>query len=773
MRRSSFVYLTFASSLALPLISDVKADTNTSPFSGGNLATSGLSGSSSTGGSISINNSTSATSSSTSSSSINTSASLTPSATIAPTSVNITPASNIIITPSTLSPQSVSLSTINGGAAGEIREIGTLNNGTASWLYDVSDNGLVAIGTSYDGSANNAMRTFRWTAEGGAQSIGTLQGYTHVNAVAISGDGNTLVGEVHNKQNGSINPQYQAYRWTQSTGLVGLGYLTGYTDSYAADVNQNGQIIVGSGSGGNQSSDSQAFRWTEQTGMVGLGFLNNGKNSDAYSISGDGRVIVGNADDGSTGKSVAFRWTEAEGMKSLGQLGNSRDIAWAVSNDGSVIVGQSDFYNNNVFSRGSFRWTAATGMTNLGVLNGGNSSVATDVSGNGLVIVGTANDGADNNAYRAYRWTNETGMQTVEKWLSENGVQVDSGLKTDIAYATNTDGSVVVGQLANKHGFLARVNNSYGNGLIDTANYASSLQASAAIPVLGLRDADLTINGAHGNPMRGLLSDGRHNAWLGGDWGRSDYRQMDGQAAVGELGYGYGLAGATLKMAVGRSYSDQASVWGGGTTIDGTYLMPEVITPIASSPLHLSLSGYYNFGDAVIRRGYLNAGTQAISRGQADADTAAGRIRLDWLNAFSLPLTQFTPYASYSFTRTRVGGYTETGGGFPARWQARSEQGTQARVGLDAVINLDDNFNLLARLEGVHRFEAQGTTSQVEVLGLNQYSFAGQSYRQYWLRGMVGGEAHVGPGVATATINATSESETPNYWVAASYRLTF
>ena len=214
--------------------------------------------------------------------------------------------SNVTITPTTLFPQSTSLSIVNAGTSGDIREIGTLNNGSESWLYDVSDNGLVAIGTSYDGSVNNAMRTFRWTAEGGAQSIGTLPGYTHVNSVAISGDGNTLVGEVHNKQNGSINPQYQAYRWTQSTGLVGLGYLNGYTDSYAADVNQNGQIIVGSGSGGNQSSDSQAFRWTEQTGMVGLGFLNNGKNSDAYGISNDGRVIIGNADNGSTGKALLF-----------------------------------------------------------------------------------------------------------------------------------------------------------------------------------------------------------------------------------------------------------------------------------------------------------------------------------------------------------------------------------------------------------------------------------------------------------------------------------
>ena len=661
-------------------------------------------------------------------------------------------------------------------AGGEILDIGTLNNSSESFVADVNATGSVAVGVSYKGSEGNA---FRWTDTGGLQSLGSMGNYSDYRAYAISSDGSAIVGEAI-KRIPQSDGSYRliantGFLWTQTSGFRDLGTLPGYKFSIAQDISKDGQTAVGYVHGASVYSlvNSEAFRWTPQSGMVGLGVLNNGSYSNASGISGDGRVIVGTANDGLTGKLVAFRWTQAEGMKSLGQLGNNIDAAFGVNNDGSVIVGGSSFIDNNVNTSRAFRWTATTGMTNLGVLNDGNQSLAREVSGNGLVIVGMANDGADNNATRAYRWTNETGMQTVEKWLSDNGVQVDSSLKTYVAHNTNNDGSVVVGQLANKHGFIARVSGNSGNGLIDTANYASSLQASTAIPLLGLRDADLTINGAHGNPMRGLLSNGRHNAWLGGDWGRSDYRQMDGQAAVGELGYGYGLAGATLKMAVGRSYSDQASVWGGGTTIDGTYLMPEVITPIASSPLHLSLSGYYNFGDAVIRRGYLNAGTQAISRGQADADTAAGRIRLDWLNAFSLPLTQFTPYASYSFTRTRVGGYTETGGGFPARWQARSEQGTQARVGLDAVINLDDNFNLLARLEGVHRFEAQGTTSQVEVLGLNQYSFAGQSYRQYWLRGMVGGEAHVGPGVATATINATSESETPNYWVAASYRLNF
>ena len=60
------------------------------------------------------------------------------------------------------------------------------------------------------------------------------------------------------------------------------------------------------------ASGTEAFRWTEATGMVGLGDLPGGDfYSTAYGVSADGSVVVGR---GRSASGVeAFRWTEATG----------------------------------------------------------------------------------------------------------------------------------------------------------------------------------------------------------------------------------------------------------------------------------------------------------------------------------------------------------------------------------------------------------------------------------------------------------------------------
>jgi probable HAF family extracellular repeat protein len=120
--------------------------------------------------------------------------------------------------------------------------------------------------------------------------------------------------------------------------MVSLGYLAGGTNfSYANGVNADGSIIVG-------QSDSaigpQAYRWTQATGMVGLGILTGGLWSSASNVSGDGTVVVGISD--STNGDEAFRWTESTGMVGLGDLagGTFASVALAVNSDGTVIVGK-------------------------------------------------------------------------------------------------------------------------------------------------------------------------------------------------------------------------------------------------------------------------------------------------------------------------------------------------------------------------------------------------------------------------------------------------
>ena len=142
----------------------------------------------------------------------------------------------------------------------------------------------------------------------------------------------------------------------------------------------------------------------------GLGDLPGGDfSSQAFAVSGDGSVIVGQGNSGGF-VAEAFRWTQATSMVAMGDLpgGVFSSTAFGVSDDGLVIVGGGI----SASGQEAFRWTQATGMVGLGDLPGGSfASRARGVSGDGLVIVGhggsifgTVFD------EEAMRWTLGTGM---------------------------------------------------------------------------------------------------------------------------------------------------------------------------------------------------------------------------------------------------------------------------------------------------------------------------------------------------------------------------
>jgi probable HAF family extracellular repeat protein len=177
--------------------------------------------------------------------------------------------------------------------------------------------------------------------------------------------------------------------------MIDLGNLRPDLDSHDAafGVSADGSVVVG------RSGDDmtlEAYRWTQATGMVGLGDLPGGTfNSSARGISSDGQVIVGFAT-GALGVE-AFRWTEATGMVGLGDLpgGDFYSSAVATTADGSIVVGES----RSSFGTEAFIWDAAHGMRNLRevlitehglgtVLAGWTLTEALDISGNGNVIVG-------------------------------------------------------------------------------------------------------------------------------------------------------------------------------------------------------------------------------------------------------------------------------------------------------------------------------------------------------------------------------------------------
>jgi probable HAF family extracellular repeat protein len=125
---------------------------------------------------------------------------------------------------------------------------------------------------------------------------------------------------------------------------------------------------------------NHAFRWTAGAGMADLGTLG-GAASAANAVNGTGE-IVGWADD-SAGHQRAFLW-KAGTMNDLGTLGGTESEARSINGSGT-IVGWAD---TAAEVQHAFVRTGTT-MTDIGRLLNATSSVANDVTTDGIVV-GTA-----------------------------------------------------------------------------------------------------------------------------------------------------------------------------------------------------------------------------------------------------------------------------------------------------------------------------------------------------------------------------------------------
>lgn len=641
-------------------------------------------------------------------------------------------------------------------AEGGILDLGTLG-GPRSWAQGVSADGSVVVGVAHaiglDPITMDApLQAFRWTQTGGMTGLGTLGGH-YSWAYDVSADGSVVVGE------SAIADQFpHAFRWTQAGGMADLGTLGGRY-SYAFGVSANGSAVVGMS---NVVGDAafRAFRWTQTDGMIDLGTLG-GTNSFAYGASADGSVVVGGASIAGDVESHAFRWTQAGGMIDLDPLGNRDSGARDVSADGSVVVG----YVTIGMSNRAFRWTQAGGMVDLGTL-GGTHSHAYGVSADGTVVVGDSNI-ANNASKRAFRWTQATGMQSVEDWLRASGVLVPNDI-TWVANATNSDGSVVVGLLANLHAFIARA----GSGLITLADAQQSLGGNVLGGGMALSAAGTVLNGAHSRPLSRRVAADKKAVWLAGDWGHDDHGARNGNLGLAEVGGGLHLGPGQFNIALGKTWANQDLTLNGRARTEGAYLMAEMLVPVSGN-LWATFGGYGHRGDADLRRGYLNAGVQDYSTGTPDVNTRGLRARLDWDNAWRAAGTELSPYADLTYSVARLAGYAETGGGFPARFNARKDKATELRMGVYASRPLSGDARLVGTLEAAHRLEGSGGRTSGQVIGLFGFDLPGQNYRRNWLRVGFGVEGRLGGGTGSLMVNATTRGEAQNAWLAAGWQMAF
>lgn len=303
---------------------------------------------------------------------------------------------------------------------------------------------LVVVGNSQSGLGREA---FRWTQTAGMTGLGDLGGsFFFSSAAGVSDDGASVAGTA------AADTGILAYRWQAGTGMVSLGDLPGGPEqSEASAISADGMWVVGASRSIDGPFGDEAFLWTPPLGMIGLGRLGGEGLSVASGVNTDGSVIVGSA--GADSLTDAFRWTPAGGMVALERFPSQTlaSRALGISADGSTIVGWTSLVGEGQFA---VQWTDS-GIESLGRPAPFQDSTmfAQATSEDGSVVVGYGQDGA---TLRPFYWTQGGGMRPLGQVLTTDfGIDLTGWTLTlglDVTVHADSGRTAIVGAGTNPSG---------------------------------------------------------------------------------------------------------------------------------------------------------------------------------------------------------------------------------------------------------------------------------------------------------------------------------
>ncbi len=222
--------------------------------------------------------------------------------------------------------------------------LGWLNAGGAHAVQWNEGGSMTDLGSTVDGRSTRAnAANFDGSVVGGWQDAesGFRQGAIWRNGVqtlitndagerigevqALSDDGNWAVGS-----GVSVNG-WEAWRWSEATGLQNLGHLSPTFRGAATDVSADGSVVVGYDRPFGPALFGQGFIWTEDLGMMNLNAYAESLGIDTQGvvmslplgISADGRTIVGmgrGATPGAVGWSLTIPTPATGALLGLGGL---------------------------------------------------------------------------------------------------------------------------------------------------------------------------------------------------------------------------------------------------------------------------------------------------------------------------------------------------------------------------------------------------------------------------------------------------------------------
>ncbi len=279
----------------------------------------------------------------------------------------------------------------------------------------LSGDGTVAVGEAlFASDAGERVGPIVWTYPEGSRELVPAP-EQNAPLVCVSSDGSRRGGMT------TARGSYQPYLWRD--GDIEFVPIVGSLDA----MSDSAQWVVGRYLW--VPDYIHAYRWSAATGRVDLGTLPDEPNSSALAVTNDGSVVVGNSGE------RAFRWTERLGMVELPPpAGKSRAHAVDVSDDGIWVVGRAGTYENDVWSVTLWR----DGVPEeLPPLVAGSHSEPYAMTNDGSVIVGESGE--------AVLWSKAHGVQSISQQLSERGVDT-AGWTLTRALDVSNDGSVVLGE---------------------------------------------------------------------------------------------------------------------------------------------------------------------------------------------------------------------------------------------------------------------------------------------------------------------------------------
>lgn len=308
--------------------------------------------------------------------------------------------------------------------------------------------------------------------------------------------------------------------------------------------------------------------------------------------------------------------------------------------------------------------------------------------------------------------------------------------------------------------------------------FQKSLSEQARPVSVSLDIADLTLSGVHGHPldMRAAL-DADGCMWVAGDWGRNTHDERNGDLGIAEVG-GCLVVNARrtqVGFALGKSWSDQDTSFGGYQAMDGKYGLVEVISPLSevSPRIWLTLTVYYNRADVDMRRGYDTGSGIDYSLSKLDVSTTGARIRLDWDEAFIANRFSFSPHVGIEHKRSWTGAFTETGGSLPAAFDSMESELTQIRLGINARRPLSGVYSLVAGLDAVGVIGADSGEVSGQTLSGVPFNIAVVDDGSGWVHASAGVVAEFGKSRFVTRVNGTTTGSAPSVWLALAFNYSF